>query len=311
MASYLKFAGVIANLQGIVRMDLDPAAPMTLTDLDQRVRRLEFSQSISPPPAVLDPTWESLAWRVCRISNSNSYRDSRHGLPKQVRQMAPWMPFSTFIALGYQVDGDGDDQDDVATAGQPPVTLQKVSDIVYSIRYMPGTEQVTDQAMPPVLKGPEEKDFAHTMQRLMHIAGDRGLAIRNAPTTTDELYALAADVAIHVEAKQGGSSPHPRPGPLCSRPGPGLGPGPSPPGFPVGAPIGRPRPAHIVDAAPYKRRRNKKAASSISDVSLASSRSDRRGGVLRRVFGFGWVKGLMCWRKEHDFPDDNSSRIVD
>jgi hypothetical protein len=311
MASYLNFAGIIANLQGILHMDLDPAAPMTLTDLDQRLRRLEDSQNITPLPPLLEPTWDVLAWRLCRLSQSPSYRDPNHGPIIRVRELIPRVPFSSLIGVD---DKAHDDLDLDTTIGQPVITLQKVSDIVYSIKYTTRPRPSRASSHPttaPILKGPEDKDFAHTMQRLLHVAGDHGLAVKAVPTTVAQLYALAADIAIHIEAKQAGlGRPPPAPSP-CGYPGT---PGPIPPNWPLARP--RPLGAHIVDAAPYKPRRGKKAARSISDISsvsgtTASSISDRRKGVLRRVFGFGWVKSLMCWRKERVFDDDDSSRIVD
>jgi hypothetical protein len=289
MVSYLNFAGIIANIQGVVRMDLDPKPAMTLSDLDQRLRRLEESQSITPPPALLDPTWESLAWRLCRLSHDPNFHHTRGPISRGVRELTPTLPFSCLITTDSP-SNDGDDNE--ITSIQSPITLQKASDIVYSIKYTPWLPKRPGSIQPtaPILNGPEDKDFAHTVQRLLHVAGDRGILIKSVPTTLAQLYALAADVAIDAEASK-------------------VGPGHMPPLGPIGRPV-RPPPMH--PGAITKPCCGCCACTCHGDGgdddtnTTASATVSGRPGVLRRVFGFGWVRGLMCWRKKRDFSDDST-----
>ncbi|OTA90760.1 hypothetical protein M434DRAFT_363625 [Hypoxylon sp. CO27-5] len=66
-------ACVIANLEG---RRLQPLQPLksdtelgyTLEELDRRTRWLESCQRVTSPPPLLDTSWDSLTWRVCRLS---------------------------------------------------------------------------------------------------------------------------------------------------------------------------------------------------------------------------------------------------
>ncbi|KAI0115068.1 hypothetical protein F4814DRAFT_304763 [Daldinia grandis] len=40
----------------------------TLEALDKRARKLEATSQVTPPPPFLETTWDSLTWRVCRLS---------------------------------------------------------------------------------------------------------------------------------------------------------------------------------------------------------------------------------------------------
>ncbi|KAI1644833.1 uncharacterized protein F4817DRAFT_203523 [Daldinia loculata] len=40
----------------------------TLEALDKRARQLEATSQVTPPPPFLETTWDSLTWRVCRLS---------------------------------------------------------------------------------------------------------------------------------------------------------------------------------------------------------------------------------------------------
>ncbi|KAI1378247.1 hypothetical protein F4677DRAFT_388380 [Hypoxylon crocopeplum] len=62
-------ACIIANLEGM-NSTLAPQADLssTLDVLDRRTRRLEARSRIAPPPPMLDVSWDSLTFRVCRLS---------------------------------------------------------------------------------------------------------------------------------------------------------------------------------------------------------------------------------------------------
>ncbi|KAI0834966.1 hypothetical protein F5Y06DRAFT_146151 [Hypoxylon sp. FL0890] len=66
-------ACVIANLEGRRVQTLQPFQPegglgFTLEELDKRTRWLESRRRIASPPPLLDTSWDSLTWRVCRLS---------------------------------------------------------------------------------------------------------------------------------------------------------------------------------------------------------------------------------------------------
>ncbi|CAJ2509869.1 Uu.00g057690.m01.CDS01 [Anthostomella pinea] len=64
-------ANFIANLEGWKGIELpkDDGLLATLEALDRRMRALEAMDRITPPPPMLEPSWDSLTWRVCRLAN--------------------------------------------------------------------------------------------------------------------------------------------------------------------------------------------------------------------------------------------------
>ncbi|KAI8626955.1 hypothetical protein F5Y19DRAFT_478166 [Xylariaceae sp. FL1651] len=65
-------ATVIANLEGwkdiALPQSMEGLQPTT-EQLDMRTRRLEILQKINPPPPMDMPSWDSLSWRVARLSS--------------------------------------------------------------------------------------------------------------------------------------------------------------------------------------------------------------------------------------------------
>ncbi|KAI1414657.1 hypothetical protein F5Y13DRAFT_13223 [Hypoxylon sp. FL1857] len=66
-------ACIISNLEGRGILPLQPSNPegelgFTLEQLDKRTRWLESRQRITSPPPLLETSWDSLTWRVCRLS---------------------------------------------------------------------------------------------------------------------------------------------------------------------------------------------------------------------------------------------------
>ncbi|KAI0013666.1 hypothetical protein F4779DRAFT_347414 [Xylariaceae sp. FL0662B] len=70
-------ASTIANLEGLKDIELpagDELLRPTLEALDRRTRRLENIERITPPPPMLDPSWDSLTWRICRLTRRQTLR---------------------------------------------------------------------------------------------------------------------------------------------------------------------------------------------------------------------------------------------
>ncbi|KAI0971085.1 hypothetical protein F4678DRAFT_92057 [Xylaria arbuscula] len=63
-------ATVISNLEGWRGFKLSSAkeiSEVTISQVDTRIRRLEMTANINPPPPVDIPSWDSLMWRVARL----------------------------------------------------------------------------------------------------------------------------------------------------------------------------------------------------------------------------------------------------
>ncbi|KAI1335494.1 hypothetical protein F5Y15DRAFT_419788 [Xylariaceae sp. FL0016] len=62
-------AATISNIEGWRRIQLPTGDSwrVNLENLDHRLRRLENIARISSPPPMVEPCWDSLTWRVCRL----------------------------------------------------------------------------------------------------------------------------------------------------------------------------------------------------------------------------------------------------
>ncbi|KFA68412.1 hypothetical protein S40285_10011 [Stachybotrys chlorohalonatus IBT 40285] len=169
--SHLTCVGFIANLEGWKKIDLprDSEATYTLAHVDQRIRRLESSISLTPPPPLLDPTWDSIAWRLCRLRR----RCLLTPAPKN-------LDFAGITSL---------------TPEPVKLSLEKVQNIIYSIPYRYGPQHVPG----PIVDDDDKQAFNSLVQRLCHITGYRSLKVMDIPTTLPELYTLAVEVSIEVE----------------------------------------------------------------------------------------------------------------
>ncbi|KEY71680.1 hypothetical protein S7711_10640 [Stachybotrys chartarum IBT 7711] len=174
--SQLTCVGFIANLEGWKKIDLptDAEATYTLAHIDKRIRRLESSTSLTPPPPLLDPTWDSVAWRLCRL------RRRCHLTPAPKN-----LDFAAITSL---------------TPEPVKLSLEKVQTIIYGIPYRNGPQHFPG----PIVDDDDKQAFNSLVQRLCHIAGHRSLKVMNIPTTLPELYTLAVEVSIEME-----NSPYP------------------------------------------------------------------------------------------------------
>ncbi|KAI1085705.1 hypothetical protein F5B20DRAFT_13570 [Whalleya microplaca] len=80
-------ACTVANLEGLKGIELptgDGLRP-TLEALDKRTRKLENTEHITPPPPMLDPTWDSLTWRICRLARRPSLRSIPRFTPPNIQ----------------------------------------------------------------------------------------------------------------------------------------------------------------------------------------------------------------------------------
>ncbi|KAI5868013.1 hypothetical protein GGS23DRAFT_7230 [Durotheca rogersii] len=63
-------ACVLSSLEGLKGLDLPTGDGLALTEgaIDKRLRQLEPCFFVNPPPPMLEPSWDSLMWRVCRLA---------------------------------------------------------------------------------------------------------------------------------------------------------------------------------------------------------------------------------------------------
>ena len=262
--------GMLANLEGLKQANC-PEFNDSKTDIHVRVCALEDMYKITPPPPMQENDWDSLAWRIRRI-------DKRcEGLQ--------WRRTLTNPAF------------DQLVADPTHITMDKIHEIMASIKKLefckpwPKAEgKVKD----------EDAELSKASQRLCFIAGSHRIRLVTIPATEKELYAAAVEVALEAETPNLGAFPPPpggfrpwaapcrRPGCICSchsRP-----PLPPPPG------------AHITP-----RCRRRASFSSVSSSSSSSRSSTvRKPSLMKRVFGFGWLRPLACWRKKRVVDDDSS-----
>lgn len=285
----LRCLGVLSNIEGTRHAKL-PEFSDGKADVHARVCALEHLHRITPPPPMQEPDWDSLAWRIRRIAKR---ADKAGGTP---------VPR---VTVDWQSSGN-----EKLTAGGD-ATLARVHDIVASV----GPQNYA--AWADAAKDPDA-DLSRTVQRLCFLAGAHRIRLEAVPTTVGELYAAAVEVALETEGPPAFSGPPPPPpgfpgaagpnGPWpCRRPGclctchHGRAPAPGPPFFPP--PVG-PR-------FPGRARRP-----SVSSASSSSSRSSsivrrRKPSLARRVFGFGWLRPLACWRRKRVVDDSSSTYSSD
>lgn len=87
-------AGNIANLEGRrgVFFTREVIGNNTLPELNKRLRALETHNNVTPPPPNQEPTWESLAWRICSLGR----KPSVYGTPR-TRQPSGALAFAAMI----------------------------------------------------------------------------------------------------------------------------------------------------------------------------------------------------------------------
>ncbi|KAI8966844.1 hypothetical protein F5Y11DRAFT_6355 [Daldinia sp. FL1419] len=132
----------------------------TLEALDKRARQLEVAFRVTPPPPFLEITWDSLTWRVCRLS--------RLQVPAQLLKKAP--------PLG--------------NAASMPLLKCAISTIsVQSQLTFPETEDLD-----------EKEFLKSAAQWLYFFSGRRNLEIRTPSFRFEDICSLALDLSLEVES---------------------------------------------------------------------------------------------------------------
>ncbi|KAI4869491.1 hypothetical protein F4820DRAFT_11702 [Hypoxylon rubiginosum] len=172
-------ACIIANVEGLKHIPLpsDVELKLTLEALDTRARRVESRSYITPPPPMLDASWDSLTWRVCRLARLRTGR--------RILKKAP--PLSDIVSLPFlrslmtTLDG---------FQPQPlhPLHLQQVQLAQRSFSW-PEKDDV------------EDKEFlGRVAQWLCHIAGLRGFQVENTTFELKSICSLAIDLSLETES---------------------------------------------------------------------------------------------------------------
>lgn len=273
-------ACLIANLEG--RRGLTTTGyndPPFLEDLDRRLRFIELRNDVVSAPPTHAPTWESLAWRICRLDNP-----TRGVIPKTLIKSH----FGSLLPESNDVEFDA--------------MVRIVGDLAAKVSVMspPGALNVPCQAMPPLPKlADDEEKLDIIRQRLFFVAGKKQYRIVEIPMTKRDVYILAADLSLELEsnfvngphAMPNGPLPHgafPR-GPLPNVPAP-------PPGW-ERPPLGRKKPCCgccVCSCHPPAKR----------GIDFFRRKKDSK---FKKFFKFGWLKSLACWRKKKTYTSSTSS----
>lgn len=167
--------------------------PPFLQELDRRLRFMELRNDSAMAPPTHAPTWDALAWRICRLDTS-----SKGALPNALTRgyMGALLPES------FDVDLD---------------TLTRMVGDLHTKALLPfprGIHATPSPSMPqlPKLVDDEEK-LDILRQRLFYLAGAWRFRIENVPMMKRDVYILAADLALHTEStpKRPQGFPPPRP----------------------------------------------------------------------------------------------------
>lgn len=184
-------ACVLANLEGInsPRIELQLNLIPTLSALDLRAQKLEgATSSLLPPPPTAPLTWDSLAWRVARLSNS-----SRFCIPIQSSPEVPLPP--SLDLLERTIEG--------MNLKQPGV-VPVVCDVVKRADEADGDDEKTvcDD------KDADARKLDIVRQRLCFAIGKRGRKLSTVPYDLAGTCSLALYFSLEIE-KAGGPMPRP------------------------------------------------------------------------------------------------------
>ncbi|KAI0180456.1 hypothetical protein GGR52DRAFT_245114 [Hypoxylon sp. FL1284] len=166
-------ACLIANVEGLKCMPLpaDGELKPTLEALDGRVRVLEIRSCVTPPPPMLDVTWDSLTWRVCRL-----VRSARSGRVMREWSVKKRPPLSDATSVTF---------------------LRNVVRSLDARRPFPWPPERADDKGSAV----DDKDFLCRMtQWLCHLAGQRGFQVDTCTFEPGAACALAVDLAMETES---------------------------------------------------------------------------------------------------------------
>ncbi|KPM42454.1 hypothetical protein AK830_g4086 [Neonectria ditissima] len=168
-------AGIIASLEGRNRVNLpeDLVSGSSLAGLSTRVRRLEALHGITLPPASLDPTWDSLALRVCRVQQLTQAKSPK--LRSADNSFAAMVPDSL----------------DVATE-----TLQTLCSDLCRPR-SPHLPMAAAMSWPKCASDEEMLDVIR--QRMCYSAGLNRILVTSVPITRIEMYAQIVGLTLKLE----------------------------------------------------------------------------------------------------------------
>lgn len=171
--------GLLAQLEGYKNLELPSSyeGEITLAHLDIRTRALENHSKIATPPAVLDPTWESLVWRLRRLER--------------------WIGGSLTT-----IDPVSTSHNLFPTQASP--SLEKLKTVVFSIPYPQGC-----LAQPQYREDVEDEAISVMLQRVCHVAGRRGYKFLNIPRDRMQLWNAAVLVSIELEVPRSCRPPPP------------------------------------------------------------------------------------------------------
>lgn len=268
----IRCACYIANLEG--RRHLNTTGfndPPFLEDLDRRLRFIELRNDSATATPTQAPTWETLAWRVCRLDNFNNTKGMVP--PKTINRSF----FGSLLPDTMDVDFD--------------TLVRIVADLVAKVTVTPGMPPgigvgVQGQMAPlPKLVDDEEK-LDIIRQRLFFIAGKRQYRIAEVPLTKRQVYILAADLSLDAETTAG------------------------PPGISPFSPIGPPAPSGWVGRHGGARRKPCCGCCTCRCHSL-SNRIDLiappKKSKFKNFFKFRWLRSLACWKKKKVYTSSSSS----
>ncbi|XXH04681.1 hypothetical protein Hte_011103 [Hypoxylon texense] len=157
-------ACIIANVEGLKYIPLPPDGELkaSLEALDTRARRVESRSNITPPPPMLDASWDSLTWRVCRLARLRTAR--------RILKKTP--PLTDVISLPFL---------------RSLVTTLEANQRQRSFAW-PEKEDV------------EDKEFlGRVAQWLCHLAGQRGYQVENTTFELKSICSLAIDLSLESE----------------------------------------------------------------------------------------------------------------
>lgn len=281
--STLICAGIIANLEGISSIPLpeQPESKPTLVLLERRARVLEARKNIIPPPPVAETNWESLAWRVCRLSR-RSYL------------AAPLQQSRNVQALFTALVPDASD-----------VSLEKLRDLVDNV---PSREPKPSWLHGKMVDEEEDEIIYLLFQHLCHVRGQRSnvLDIGRLKDLKDldraQIYATAVNICLDDEQNH---SPY-----MPSLPGLGGRPTWGQPPRHGMAPS--PRPGPHIPSPPIIARTSSFSSGYYSDGGRRNESHAKNASLLTKIRNSGWLRMMFCLKpkKSIELFDDDSSSIT-
>lgn len=286
----LRCAAIIANLEGIKHLAMwmgEFTKSTSIANLDNRVRRLETSFCITPPPPVTEPTWKGLVWRVWRL-RSRIPRDTVNEL-----------------------------EADASTAGKDLVSMIRdsseitLADVTSAVHSIKGVKKLD----PDDKFDSDDAQLSYCLQVLCNVIGENQSLLGCIPMTIVDIYATAVRVSIQFE-KNGRWGPHlpgMRPPLVPARCG-------TKPAKPCCGCCScfchNNRPGGITVPPPARRGHvPARRAPRCRERSTSSERSERF--VREKPSRFGWFRKLCFWKRDAVKDDesisssDGSRTIVD